>query len=139
MLDADQGIAYLRLTGFHPESDSELDEALRTAKRQGMKALILDLRYHPGGLPDAPVDLVSEFIAKGEVVSTRGRRIEEQQKLEVTGHPDFAKIPLVILVNDASASASEILAGALQDHARGVVLGQRTFGKGSVQRVLPLG
>jgi carboxyl-terminal processing protease len=139
MLDPDEGIAYLRLTGFHPDSDAELDEALRTAKRQGMKALILDLRYNPGGLLDVAVDLVSEFLSKGEVVSTRGRRPEEQQRLDVTGRADFAKIPLVVLVNDASASASEILAGALQDHNRAVVIGQRTFGKGSVQRVLPLG
>lgn len=139
ILDPAEGIAYLRLTGFHPESAEELEEALSDARKQGMKALVLDLRYNPGGLLDVAVDLVSEFIAKGDVVTTRGRKRDEQQELKVSGEPKFPKLPLVVLVNDYSASASEILAGALQVYNRGVVIGDRTFGKGSVQRVLPLG
>lgn len=138
ILDPAEKIAYLRLTGFHPDSDGELEEALKTAKAQGMRGLILDLRYNPGGLLDVAVDLVSEFVRKGEVVTTSGRRRDEHQRLEVGGRPAFADLPLVVLVNDSSASASEILAGALQYYDRGVVIGQRTYGKGSVQRVLPL-
>lgn len=139
ILDPAEGIAYLRLTGFHPESAAELEDALNAAKKEGMRALVLDLRYNPGGLLDVAVDLVSEFVAKGDVVTTRGRHRQEHQELKVSEKPEFPKLPLVVLVNDFSASASEILAGALQAYNRGVVLGQRTFGKGSVQRVLPLG
>ncbi len=137
MLDSRSGVAYVRLTGFNPESHVELQAALVEARKQGMKGLILDLRYNPGGLLDVAVETVSLFQRKGRVVSTRGRS-ESEQSLDVTGNAEFADLPLVVLVNDASASASEILAGALQDHERAAVLGERTFGKGSVQRVLAL-
>lgn len=137
MLDPAQGIAYIRLTGFNPDSQKELSKALDTAKSQGMRGLILDLRYNPGGLLDTAVATVSTFLDKGEVVSTRGRR-EKRDHLEVLGDAEYADLPLVVLVNEGSASASEILAGALQDHERGLVLGERTFGKGSVQRVLEI-
>ncbi len=137
MLDPAAGVAYVRLTGFNPDSHEELRAALEDARRQGMKGLILDLRYNPGGLLDVAVETVSLFQRKGRVVSTRGRS-ENEQSLEVSGECEFSDLPLVVLVNDASASASEILAGALQDHERAAVLGERTFGKGSVQRVLAL-
>jgi carboxyl-terminal processing protease len=138
MLDPGAGIGYIRLTGFNPDSQNELNEALETAREQGMKALILDLRYNPGGLLEVAISTVSTFLKTGRVVETRGRT-EERQQLDVLGSAAFADLPLVVLVNDASASASEILAGALQDQNRAVVVGERTFGKGSVQRVLPLG
>jgi len=137
MLDPQAGIAYIRLTGFNPDSHEELLNALREAKKQGMKGLVLDLRHNPGGLLDVAVDIVSEFVESGEVVSTVGRK-EPRQELRVRGNAQFPDLPLVVLVNEASASASEILAGAMQDHNRAVVLGERTFGKGSVQRVLYL-
>ncbi|MGE3181064.1 MAG: S41 family peptidase [Phycisphaerae bacterium] len=139
ILDPVEKLAYIRLSGFHPDSADELMTALNQAKQQGMRGLILDLRYNPGGLLDVAVDTVSTFLAKGEVVSTRGRNREERQELDVTGRAILKDLPLVVLVNDGSASASEILAGALQDHERAMVIGSRTFGKGSVQRVFRLG
>jgi len=137
MLDKDAGVAYIRLTGFHPDSAEELRAALQQAAAQGMKGLVIDVRYNPGGLLDVAVDLVSTFLDEGEVVSTRGR-LESERRERVAGKASYKDLPLVILVNDASASASEILAGALQDHHRAMVLGERTFGKGSVQHVRPL-
>jgi carboxyl-terminal processing protease len=137
MLDKDAGVAYIRLTGFHPDSADELRAALRQASDQGMKGLVLDVRYNPGGLLDVAVDIVSTFLDEGEVVSTRGR-LESERRERVDGKALYKDLPLVILVNDASASASEILAGALQDHHRAIVLGERTFGKGSVQHVRQL-
>ena len=140
LADPAEGIAYIRLSGFHPDSDAELRAALKSAQAQGMKALILDLRYNPGGLLEVAVDTVSAFVRSGDVASTRGRadNERERQKNVVNGRVFSAELPLVVLVNDSSASASEILAGALQDHERAMVIGQRTFGKGSVQRVFPL-
>lgn len=138
MLDSSAGIAYIKLSGFTAESADELHKALERAKSQGMKGLILDLRFNPGGLLDVAVRTVSEFQRRGNVVSTKGRGGEESQKLNVDGDADYADLPLVVLVNDSSASASEILSGALQDHSRAAILGERTFGKGSVQKVLNL-
>ncbi|MFN0136628.1 MAG: S41 family peptidase [Phycisphaerae bacterium] len=137
MIDQTAGIAYLKLTGFNPDSHDELEAALKQAKTQGMRGLILDLRYNPGGLLDVARDIVSTFLGTGEIVSTRGRK-ENSESLGVTHKPDFPELPLVVLINDGSASASEILSGALQDHARAVVLGERSFGKGSVQKVISL-
>jgi carboxyl-terminal processing protease len=138
MLDDQQGVAYIKLTGFNPDSHAELAGALRAAEQQGMKALILDLRYNPGGLLDVAVQTVSTFVGAGDVVSTRGRQ-ERTHPIPVHGKPLYEDLPLVVLVNEGSASASEILAGALRDHNRAMVLGERTYGKGSVQRVLGLG
>ncbi len=137
ILDRDAGVAYIKLTGFNPSSQAELDIALREADRQGMRGLILDLRNNPGGLLDIAISAVSTFLDDGEVVSTEGRK-ERSVHHRVSGGAEFPDLPLVVLVNDGSASASEILAGVLQDHDRAVVLGERTFGKGSVQRVMSL-
>jgi carboxyl-terminal processing protease len=137
MLDPDAGVAYIRLTGFHPDSAEELREALQEARAQGMRGLVLDVRYNPGGLLDVAVDVVSTFLDKGEVVSTRGR-LESERRERAAGKAEFKDLPLVILVSEASASASEILAGAMQDHHRAAIIGERTFGKGSVQHVRPL-
>jgi carboxyl-terminal processing protease len=137
MLDKDAGVAYVRLTGFHPDSRKELVQALEQARDQGMKGLVLDIRHNPGGLLDVAINVVSTFLEQGEVVSTRGRQMQAESQ-DVTGKAAFKDVPLVVLVNEGSASASEILAGALQDHNRAIVLGERTFGKGSVQHVRPL-
>lgn len=137
MLDRDAGVAYIRLTGFHPESAQELKNALHEARRQGMQGLILDVRHNPGGLLDVAIEIVSAFQDRGDVVSTRGRLAFERRE-PVAGSAVYKDLPLVVLVNEGSASASEILAGALQDHHRAIVLGDRTFGKGSVQHVRPL-
>jgi carboxyl-terminal processing protease len=135
--DKDTGIAYIHLTGFHPNSADELRTALRDAHKQGMKGLILDVRSNPGGLLDSAVDIVSLFVPDGDVVSTRGRQDAERRE-RVEGDALYKDLPLVVLVNEGSASASEILAGALQDHHRAIIVGNRTFGKGSVQHVQPL-
>lgn len=137
MLDEEAGIAYIRLTNFNPGSTDELEDALGDARTQGMRGLILDLRYNPGGLLDVAVGTVSTFLQNGTVVRTDGRR-EQEHLLPTLGEADYPALPLVVLVNEHSASASEILAGALQDHDRAMVLGERTFGKGSVQRVYSL-
>ncbi|MCG3127327.1 MAG: hypothetical protein CHACPFDD_02185 [Phycisphaerae bacterium] len=139
MLDRPQGIAYIRLTQFSPESHDELLAALEAAREQGMKALILDLRFNPGGLLDVAVEVVSAFLSPGKtVVSTEGRR-ENPAVQKTAGKSEFDDVPLIALVNDNSASAAEILSGALKDYHRALVLGERTFGKGSVQKVLPIG
>ena len=146
ILDEDEGVAYIRLSNFNPDSQQELDHALDAARKQGMKALILDWRFNPGGLLDVAVTTVNTFLRKGDIVITDGRR-EDRHTARVQPQEDegagqarrYLDLPLAILVNDASASASEILSGALQDHDRAVILGERTFGKGSVQKVLPLG
>ncbi|MCK4342957.1 MAG: S41 family peptidase [Phycisphaerae bacterium] len=138
MLDEEAGIAYIRLTSFLPASHHELTRALEDAHAQGMKGLVLDVRYNPGGLLDVAVDVVSHFLERGEVVSTRGRLSSDTLR-SVAGKALYEDVPLVILVNEGSASGSEILAGALQDHHRAIVLGERTFGKGSVQHIRTLG
>jgi len=137
MLDPENGVAYIRLTNFNPNSTDELSTALKAAQAQGMRGLILDLRYNPGGLLETAIGTVSTFVSQGPVVSTRGRG-EEPEIHSVSGRTDFDTLPLVVLVNEHSASASEILAGCLRDHDRAMVLGERTFGKGSVQRVYGL-
>lgn len=137
LADAENGIAYIRLTAFHPESAFELRRAMREAERQGMQGLILDLRGNPGGLLETAIETVSLFVERGEVVSTDGE-YERRARHHVSGRAIWPDLPLVVLINEASASASEILAGALQDHDRALVLGERTYGKGSVQRVLPM-
>ncbi|MFO0840283.1 MAG: S41 family peptidase [Phycisphaerae bacterium] len=138
MLDPAAGVAYVQLTGFNPESGHELKDALKQANDQGMKGLVLDLRNNPGGLLDVAVETVGAFLAGERVVETKGRR-EERQKLDTADKSEFPDLPLVVMINEHSASASEILAGALQDHGRALILGDRSFGKGSVQRVLPIG
>jgi carboxyl-terminal processing protease len=137
MLDEQNGVAYIRLTNFNPNSTEELTDALQAAEAQGMRGLILDLRYNPGGLLETAVGTVSTFVPKGDVVKTDGRA-ERAHTLSVEGRAEFGELPLVVLVNEHSASASEILAGCLRDHDRAIVLGERTFGKGSVQRVYGL-
>ncbi len=138
MIDRTANIAYLRVSGFHPDTHEEIGKALRAAQRDGMQGLILDLRHNPGGLLDVAVRAVSTFVDHGEGVSTGGRR-EARTSVRGTAEPLQVDVPMVVLVNEGSASASEILAGAFQDHGRAIVLGERTFGKGSVQRVLSLG
>jgi carboxyl-terminal processing protease len=137
ILDPQAGIAYIRMTGFQPETARELVAALNEAREQGMRGLILDLRQNPGGLLDVAIDVVSTFLPSGDVVSTSGL-FEPPERYRANGRAAFADLPLIVLANETSASASEILAGALQDHQRAMVLGERTYGKGSVQRVLPL-
>jgi carboxyl-terminal processing protease len=134
------GIAYIRLERFTMGAGDELRLALKELKLKGtMRGIILDLRGNPGGLLEAAVDVVEKFVAKGNlVVSTKGRTPESEKKYLVTEDPLVPDIPLVVLVNGQSASASEVVAGAIQDLDRGLIVGTRSFGKGLVQTVMPL-
>lgn len=136
-------IGYIRITQFTEKTASGLSTTMEKLKKDlpgsKLKGYILDLRNNPGGLLDQSIEVVNDFIDHGEIVSTRGRNPEEAQRF--TAHPGEISEgkPLVVLINGGSASASEIVAGALQDHKRATILGTRSFGKGSVQTVLPLG
>lgn len=135
------GYGYIRISTFAERTGSSLKEAISALKVENdgdLKGLVLDLRNNPGGLLDAAVEVSDTFITKGLIVYTEGRIKDSSQKF--TAKPDdFLKgAPLVVLVNGGSASASEIVAGALQDHKRAIILGTKTFGKGSVQTVMPL-
>ena len=137
LLDAEQGIGYLQLTGFQKTSAAELDRAISTLSKEGMQILVLDLRGNPGGLLNVAVEIAERFIDQGLVVSTRGRAHGQTQSLGTRGQAQW-RIPMYVLVDRDSASASEILAGALQDHNRAMILGARTYGKGSVQSIFSL-
>ncbi|MCX5697478.1 MAG: S41 family peptidase [Candidatus Omnitrophica bacterium] len=134
------GIGYIRITEFRESTPRDISIALQNLSKQGMNSLILDLRNNPGGLLDAAVSVSEKFLEKGKkVVSTRGRNKANQSMdfLSQEAHP-ITKLPMVVLINEGSASASEIVAAALQDHKRAIVLGVKSFGKGSVQTVIPL-
>ncbi|HST75863.1 MAG TPA: S41 family peptidase [Acetobacteraceae bacterium] len=134
-------IAYIRLTSFNEQTDAGLKKALQTLKQQSgdkLKAIVLDLRNNPGGLLDQAVSVSDDFVDQGEIVSTRARHPEDSQRWNAKGGDITGGLPVVMLINGGSASASEIVAGALQDHHRAVLLGTRSFGKGSVQTVIPL-
>jgi len=136
MIDPDNGIAYLRLTSFTKESAIDLERVVDQTTEAGGKALILDLRDNPGGQLGVAVGIVDKFISGGTILSTKGERANSpENRIEANKSADDSSIPLVVLVNQFSASASEIVSGALKDHTRAVVVGERTFGKGSVQVV----
>ena len=137
MVESAEGIGYVRLTGFQKTSADEIDKAVSTLAGQGMKALVMDLRGNPGGLLNVAVEIAERFIDSGLIVSTRGRAQGQTQALSANGRARW-RMPLYVLVDHDSASASEILAGALQDHRRATILGARTYGKGSVQSIFSL-
>jgi carboxyl-terminal processing protease len=133
-------IGYIRITEFEDKTGDELEAALQKLHAQGMKALILDLRWNPGGLLDEAVDVCGKFLPRGQlVVTTEGRDPDENSVLRADGRGDeLPGEPIVVLVNLGSASAAEIVTGCLQDLHRAVILGEKTFGKGSVQSIFPL-
>ncbi|MGV6815095.1 MAG: S41 family peptidase [Phycisphaerales bacterium] len=142
-IDHDAGIGYLRLTGFTQDSTKEFDRAIKAMKKEGLEALILDLRYNPGGLLDQAVNLASRFVSDGMIVKTvdaSGITNSLDDARRVSSKVSVADLPVIVLVNEGSASASEILSGAIQaaahkDKLQALVLGNRSFGKGSVQNV----
>jgi carboxyl-terminal processing protease len=139
IIDYMDNIGYIKLVEFQEKTPMDLDAALARLKAEGMKSLILDLRNNPGGLLDVAVIVAERFIEKGEVVvSTRGRLSNQNIVFKSQGKNLYTDFPMIVLVNNGSASASEIVAGAMQDHKRGIVMGTKTFGKGSVQTVIPL-
>ncbi|HEY6803340.1 MAG TPA: S41 family peptidase [Pyrinomonadaceae bacterium] len=134
------GTGYIGLTGgFQRSSDDELREAIKKLDEQGMRQLILDLRGNPGGLLDQAIDVASEFLPRGQVVvSVKGRTEYSEPVVYKSSGSEPATVPLVVLVNRNTASASEIVAGAIQDHGRGLIVGETSFGKGLVQRIFQL-
>ena len=138
ILEPATGVAYVRIPAFQKTTATDLEEALWNLHRQGMRSLIIDLRGNPGGLLTASVEVADKFIADGGIVSTRGR--SEQENFNYRAHrPGTWRVPLVVLIDGDSASASEIFAGAIKDSGRGTIVGTRSYGKGSVQGIFPLG
>jgi carboxyl-terminal processing protease len=137
IVDPTEGIGYIQLANFQKTSTDELDQAISGLQALGMRTLVLDLRGNPGGLLNVAVEIAERFIDEGVIVSTRGRASGQSQVLRAGGHARW-RMPLFVLVDHDSASASEILAGALQDHRRATVVGDRTYGKGSVQSIFSL-
>jgi carboxyl-terminal processing protease len=134
-------VGYVRITSFNEQTDQGLRRAVQQLRSQGgarLKGLVIDMRNNPGGLLDQAVAVADDFLEQGEIVSTRARRAEDAQRYNAKPGDIAAGLPIVVLINGGSASASEIVAGALQDHRRAVVIGTRSFGKGSVQTVMPL-
>ena len=137
----EESIAYIRVTKFNEQAEIGLIRELGKIKEELGDALIgviLDLRNNPGGLLDQAISVSDAFLDKGEIVSTRGRRTDSVQRFNAKAGDLADGLPMVVLINGGSASASEIVAGALQDHRRAIVLGTRSFGKGSVQTIIPL-
>lgn len=132
-------IGYIKLTDFSEKTKSDLDLALEKLAKSGMDSLIFDLRNNPGGLLISSVETVSEFLPTGKlIVYTKGREKNQNIEYRATGKTNFKDMPLIVMINGGSASASEIVAGAIQDHKRGIILGTKSFGKGSVQTVIPM-
>ncbi|MBR0662678.1 S41 family peptidase [Roseomonas oryzicola] len=134
-------IGYIRLTSFNEQTEVGLRRAMQQIRQQAgnnLKGIVLDLRNNPGGLLDQAVQVSDDFLDQGEIVSTRARRSEDSQRWNARAGDIAQGLPIVVLINGGSASASEIVAGALQDHRRAIVLGTKSFGKGSVQTVMPI-
>lgn len=137
MIDPANGVGYARLKQFSANSAKDLQDALWTLHNQGMKSFVLDLRGNPGGLLTSAIEISDLFLPCGSIVSTRGRNAEDNSQ-ETASYAKTWKTPLVLLIDDGSASASEILAAAIQDNERGVIVGRRSYGKGTVQTHFPL-
>jgi carboxyl-terminal processing protease len=132
---------YIRVSQFQEKTDSDFEKAMKALEEESkgsLKGLILDLRNNPGGLLDQAVKVTDRFIDSGIIVSIDGRKEDQKQKFSARAQGTLPRYPLVVLVNGGSASGSEIVAGAIQDHHRGIILGTQTFGKGSVQTIFPL-
>lgn len=138
IIDDQYGVAYVRIPAFQKTTARDLDAALWDLHRKGMRSLVLDLRDNPGGLLTASVELADKFLQKGGIVSTRGRSPQEDFNYQAH-YGGTWRVPLVVLINGDSASASEIFAGAIKDNHRGQIVGVKSFGKGSVQGIFPLG
>ena len=134
-------VGYVRITSFTQQTQSGVDDAMagiRDAAGDGLQGIVLDLRNNPGGLLDQAIAVSDAFLDQGEIVSTRGRRADNAQRFHSTKGDLAEGLPIIVLINGGSASASEIVAGALRDHRRAIILGTQSFGKGSVQTVIPL-
>ena len=138
---AEGNVAFVRITSFNEQTDRGLDKAMKELAEEigdELQGVVIDLRNNPGGLLDQAIAVADAFLEKGEIVSTRGRGSRGGQRFNARGGDIAQGLPIVVLINSGSASASEIVAGALQDHKRAIILGTRSFGKGSVQTIVPL-
>ena len=138
----EDNIGYIRVSSFNQKVDEEIKKAIKQMKGNNKNEIVgyvLDLRNNPGGLLDQAVNVTDIFLAKGEIVSTRGRKKSDGSRYNAVKNDLIDGLPLVVLINQGSASASEIVAGALQDHKRAIIMGTKSFGKGSVQTILPSG
>jgi len=135
----DNKVGYLRLRAFNVNSSNQLSKEIsKIKKNKKLKGYILDLRNNPGGLLSQAIEISDFFLNDGEIVSTKGRKNRENRKFFANDGDKINGKPLIVLINNGSASASEIVAGALQDQKRAILLGETTFGKGSVQSIIPL-
>jgi carboxyl-terminal processing protease len=137
----DKDIGYIRITSFTEQTDVGLNNAMKNLKQEAggkLRGVVLDLRNNPGGLLDQAVAVSDAFLERGEIVSTRGRRADDAQRYNAQPGDIADGLPMAVLINGGSASASEIVSGALKDHHRAVLIGTRSFGKGSVQTIIPL-
>lgn len=139
IIDDNYKIGYLSIANFQENTVADMDNAIQGLLKKGMKCLILDLRFNPGGLLNIAVDMADKFLDRGVIVSTKGRESSQNYIYRARKQGTYSNFPLVVLVNNGSASASEIFAGAMKDHKRGILLGIKTFGKGSVQSLIPVG
>ncbi len=138
----DDDVFYIRIGSFSEDVDKDVSKAFEKAqknRKEPLKGIVLDVRNNPGGLLDQAVGVTSLFLEHGEIVSTRARNEEDTLRYSAKGKDISNGLPIVVIINNGSASASEIVAGALQDHKRAVIIGEKSFGKGSVQTVIPLG
>ncbi len=139
VISKERNIGYLRLKSFNENSDSQFLKSIKKfEKNQNIKGYVVDLRNNPGGLLTQAINITDLFLNDGEIVSTKGRKISETRKFFAKKGDEINGKPLIVLINNGSASAAEIFAGALKDHKRAIILGENSYGKGSVQSIIPL-
>ena len=140
IISKEKNIGYIRLKSFNENSDNQFLKSIKKfEKNEKIKAYIIDLRNNPGGLLTQAINIADFFLDDGEIVSTKGRKVSETRKFFARKGDEVKGKPVVVLINNGSASASEIFAGALKDHKRAIILGENSYGKGSVQSIIPLG
>ena len=135
----ENNIGYIRVSSFNQKVDRQIIDSIKNFKKEKLIGYVLDLRNNPGGLLDQAVNVTDIFLEKGEIVSTRGRNGKQGSRYNAVKNDLTEGLPLIVLINQGSASASEIVAGALQDHKRAIIMGTKSFGKGSVQTIIPSG
>ena len=138
ILGIKKNIGYIRLKSFNENSDKQFIKKIKNYEKQKLIGYIIDLRNNPGGLLNQAVTITDFFLEEGEIVSTKGRRVSETRKFFARAGDGIRGKPVIVLINNGSASASEIFAGALKDHKRAIILGENSYGKGSVQSIIPL-
>jgi carboxyl-terminal processing protease len=139
IIGKEKNLGYIRLKSFNENSDKQFLKSVKEfEKKPKIKGYVLDLRNNPGGLLQQAINITDFFLEDGEIVSTKGRKISETRKFFARKGDEIKGKPIVVLINNGSASASEIFAGALKDHKRAIILGENSYGKGSVQSIIPL-